>query len=324
MRVKIYLNDSKEIASLSLLNNSKLLSTKDFQIKEEEGTVFGNIHCKYFSSPLYSIVRLDVSTRSTYEVMTDFDGSAVVMAFMKTGFSSCVAHGIEGCMCGKQNNVFFNHGLVKCRFKEATCFRIILSNTYIKMLTQLYPEVMAPLIEAIEEQRDCVFEHAHLVTTLEMEQIIKSIEDLPVLECGKEMFLEAKIRELLCLQINQYLNVLHNSDSKLEKYREKMQQACKYIEENMLETPTLHKIAMAVGVCDTTLKLAFKYFYGKTVFGYLNEYRMCKACELLRNSSFGISEVALQVGYEYSSHFSTAFNQKFGLSPLEYRKSLSA
>ncbi len=319
MKIKICLNHVKEIASLSLLNTNAEGTTPNFCEKKEPESIFGNVRYKYFSNLKYSIIQLDVRTKDSHEVICDFEGSAVVMSFMEKGITYCTANQTEGSMHDKQNNVFFNNGLVRCRLKEANCFRIVLSRAYVEKLAQLYPNAMVPLIAAIRENRNCVFENSHLSTTLEMEQIIKTITNANLLQIGEDMFIEAKIRELLYMQILQYLKALSKRDFKLERYREQMQTACRYIGNNLLQQPSFREIAMAAGVCDTTLKIAFKYFYGKTVFGYLNECRMNKACELLKNPSYSISDVAFLVGYKHSSHFSTTFKQTYGISPAEYR-----
>lgn len=320
MEVKIYLNNSEKIASLSLLKDKSYPQENKFQEKKEQGFSFGNIRYRYLSNPHYGIVHLDVNTLNTYEVISEFEGPAIIMAFMQTGSSSCTSNGAEGCICDKQNNIFFNNGLVKCHYKKANFLRIILSSAYVKMLSQMYPETMAPLIDAIAQGRESLFDHSHTSTILEMQQVLKSIENIPLQESNREMFLEAKIRELLCWQINQYVTIKNNRNFNLEKYKENIQTACTYIESHKFNNLSLDNIAMTAGICKTTLKLAFKYFYGKTVFNYINEQRMYKACELLLNPCYGISDIAYKIGYDHPSHFSTAFNQKFGITPLEYRK----
>jgi AraC-like DNA-binding protein len=252
--------------------------------------------------------------------MCEFEGNGVIMSFQKKGKASCVADLEKGSMYEKQNNIFFHSGLVRCRLTEADCFRIVLSKSYVNALWKLYPEAMSPLVDASRQCRNCVFDHSHLHTTLEMEQIINDIENLYLLqEDGKEMVIEAKIRELLYIQIMQHLKMLDKKDLKIEKYRKQMQMVCNYIENNIQDLPSLHNIAMVAGVCDTILKIAFKYFYGKTVFEYFNEYRLNKACNFLANPSYNISDVAYLTGYKHSSYFSTAFKQKYGLTPIEYR-----
>ena len=313
MRVKVWANGTSESVSFSLLNT---------ECREEKERInrLNDEHFQCYSTSMYSIIRLDSSAKKASKVMCEFEGSGFIMSFQKKGRTSCIVNQKKGSMHEKQNNIFFNNGLVRCRLTEADCFRIVLSESYVKVLSELYPKAMIPLANAHPKHGKPVFDYSHLNTTLEIEQTIKSIEDLYLLQQeGNEMVIEAKIRELLYMQIMQHAKVLNKKDLKIEKYKKQMQIARNFIECNMQELPSLHEIALAVGVCDTTLKIAFKYFYGKTVFGYINEYRLSKARELLFNPSYNISDVAFLSGYKHSSHFSAAFNQKYGITPNAYR-----
>ncbi len=320
MRVKVWANGTNEAASFSLLRINTNEPIDIFHKTENTEKILDGEYYQCYSTPMFSIVRFDSSTKQGSKVMCEFDGNGIIMSFQKKGKTLCVWNRETGRMDEKQNNIFFHNGLTKCRLKEADCFRIVLSKSYVKALWNLYPKAMNPLMADFRECKNCVFAHSHLNTTFEMERIINDIENLYLQqEEGKEMVIEAKVRELLYSQIMHHLKSLDKKGLKIEKYREQMQEACKYIEKNIKELPSLHEIAMAVGVCDTTLKIAFKYFYGKTVFEYFNEYRLNKACEFLQDTSNSISDAAFLTGYKHSSHFSTAFKQKYGVSPIEYR-----
>ena len=57
---------------------------------------------------------------------------------------------------------------------------------------------------------------------------------------------------------------------------------------------------------------------GKTISQYLRQLRMEKAAELLRAGKLNVTQVAMEVGYASSSHFSTAFHETFGCCPGLY------
>jgi|GEM_PF-3318224 len=321
MRVKICENETNKVANFSLLNTDTDRAIKILHRKKKDKKLLSKGYCLYYSTPLFSIVRINSSAKKSSKLKCEFDGNGIIMSFQRKGMTSCVINRTKRNMQERQNNIFlFTNKFVRCLLTEADCFRIVLSKTYVKALSELYPEAMAPLIDACEKSENSVFDYSHLNTTLEMEQIIKNIENLLLQpEEGKEMLIEAKIRELLYAQIMQYLKALDKKDLKIEKYRGHMKMACEYVERNVQELPSLHDIAKSVGVCDTILKIAFKYFYGKTVFEYFNEYRLNKSCVFLQNSSYSISEVSFLVGYKHLSHFSSAFKQKYGITPIEYR-----
>ncbi|GJM80120.1 hypothetical protein HMSSN139_26160 [Paenibacillus sp. HMSSN-139] len=52
----------------------------------------------------------------------------------------------------------------------------------------------------------------------------------------------------------------------------------------------------------------------------MNRIRLSKACELLKQPSLLIKEVAEQAGFPDIYYFSKAFKKKYGVSPLTFRK----
>ncbi len=64
----------------------------------------------------------------------------------------------------------------------------------------------------------------------------------------------------------------------------------------------------------------FKQLFGQTVFEYTQHLRMEMAKNLLESSEQSITDIAFEVGYEYSSNFATAFRRHFGISPRAARQ----
>ena len=56
---------------------------------------------------------------------------------------------------------------------------------------------------------------------------------------------------------------------------------------------------------------------------YLRRVRIEKAKELLRNSAFGVTDVAVTVGYSSNSTFTRAFRSITGMTPKDYRESVN-
>ena len=57
---------------------------------------------------------------------------------------------------------------------------------------------------------------------------------------------------------------------------------------------------------------------------YLAKRRIFHAKRLLGDSKLSIIQVALQVGFSSSQHFSTSFRKTEGMTPSEYRKASSS
>lgn len=93
--------------------------------------------------------------------------------------------------------------------------------------------------------------------------------------------------------------------------------------EKMAEPPSLQELADTVGISLKKLKEGFKEIYGDTVFGFLLDYKLEYARQLLDGGSYNVNEVGLKIGYSTSSHFIAAFKKKFGTTPKKYLMNLN-
>ena len=101
--------------------------------------------------------------------------------------------------------------------------------------------------------------------------------------------------------------------------RDKIHDAQSIILTHYQEMPSLHELAAMVGTNECTLKKAFKQEFGTTVFQYLFDFRMDLAVHYLLDTSLPIADIGIMLGYDYQSHFCTAFKRKHGVSPMEFR-----
>ena len=81
---------------------------------------------------------------------------------------------------------------------------------------------------------------------------------------------------------------------------------------------TLQELARRAGMSRSTFALKFKETVGSSPMDYLTRWRMLLAGDRLANSSDSISAIALSLGYESDSAFSTAFKRGMGCSPRQY------
>ena len=103
----------------------------------------------------------------------------------------------------------------------------------------------------------------------------------------------------------------------------KIKKAKEIIIENMSEPPGLEELSDQVGLSLKKLKMGFKQIYGDTVYGYLFDYKMNYARQLLDSGSYNVNEVGLKIGYSTGSHFIAAFKKKFATTPKKYLMSLN-
>jgi len=87
---------------------------------------------------------------------------------------------------------------------------------------------------------------------------------------------------------------------------------------------TLQELAERAGMSRSNFALKFKEMVGTSAMEYLTRWRMLLAGERLANSSEHTSAIALSLGYESESAFSTAFKRVMGASPRQYGRDRSA
>jgi AraC-like DNA-binding protein len=91
----------------------------------------------------------------------------------------------------------------------------------------------------------------------------------------------------------------------------------------MVESASLCKIsdlALELNLSESRLQHLFKQTTGVGLGRVLTERRLQKAALLLRGTRLRIKEIAAAVGYEHTSSFTRAFEQRFAQPPQVYRK----
>lgn len=84
---------------------------------------------------------------------------------------------------------------------------------------------------------------------------------------------------------------------------------------------TLEEIAAAVGTYDKRLSSIFRQQLGMTVFAWIREERLRKSRELLLDTTLGMQEIAENIGFRSACNFTTAFRERLGVTPSQYRRS---
>ena len=97
--------------------------------------------------------------------------------------------------------------------------------------------------------------------------------------------------------------------------------AIKYIQFNYSRDIAIDDVAKNVGVSRSHLYRVFMSNLNESPIDYLTRYRVNEACNLLRNSSLSIAEVANSVGFFDQFYFSRVFKKIMGMPPSRYLSS---
>lgn len=133
-------------------------------------------------------------------------------------------------------------------------------------------------------------------------------------------YFKIKILELLlCLSLIEPDKELHIKQIAKNQI-DIMEQVKKYLTTNLQTNITIAELSKEFCISATSLKTNFKLIYNMTIKEYVRSERMKKAAFLLCESNQTVSEIATQLGYKNQSKFSSAFKERYGLTPLTYRK----
>ncbi len=229
-------------------------------------------------------------------------------------------------MTENTNNVFavHNNSVSHC-FNESgqyEYFKVFLPFDFIYSDSKRSPEVFEPVINLLESHCPFMLYDQKFLTTPDMQSVIEQIKGCQIMGDIAPLYFENKVQELLLLQLLQKRVHKCSRCSCYRHYNKQVNEARNMIEDRYKNPPTIKELAATVGMSTTVLKASFKLFFGATIYGYLFNYRMNIAQRLLLETPLTITEIAIRSGYEHASHFTTAFKRKFGVSPLDYRKSV--
>ena len=88
--------------------------------------------------------------------------------------------------------------------------------------------------------------------------------------------------------------------------------------------PTLDELSENFGLSARRLNAEFAAEYGKSIFGFVTDYRLDQAYASLKETDLPMKTLAKRLGYSHVNHFITAFKRKFGFPPGTLRKRVEA
>lgn len=93
-----------------------------------------------------------------------------------------------------------------------------------------------------------------------------------------------------------------------------------FIYEHYAEDIGLDDIASAGNISRSKCCKIFQQYLQQSPVAFLNAYRMEISSNLLRNTAYSVTDIAISCGYNHLSYFSKMFFRKFGCTPNQYRK----
>ena len=177
-------------------------------------------------------------------------------------------------------------------------------------------------LEHLIRKSDRYYYNHRGTTTVAMQTVLHQILHCPFRGITKKIYLESKVWELMALLIEEEQerhSSKHSAFTLKPEDIDRIHHAKEILTRQIDNPPSLLDLARQIGLNDCTLKRGFREVFGMTAFGYLHDYRLEQARQLLLENLFNISEVASQVGFSSCSCLSRAFRKKYGVSPKQYQ-----
>lgn len=138
----------------------------------------------------------------------------------------------------------------------------------------------------------------------------------------KRFCYELKIKGLLC---EAFAMILYGHRQELTKFvpanlqeLERLEKMLNYLNMHFTEVISLQDLADQVHLSREVCCRIFKKMTGKTITGYLEEYRVNKSFSLVQSGQYSMTQITEMVGFSNPSRFASAFRKRFGCNPGEY------
>jgi len=268
----------------------------------------------------------DIALKQEVELSFESDFETVEMHFLLVG-SSMVSSDTpiqELNIEANQHNIFYANGFRgKANFWGNKGYKFFEINLVPQFFSKYLPNQgtqFYQFLKNIDNQISACIDSNNYYMTPKMHFIIREIIQCPYEGVFKKMFLEAKVLELLMLQLEQISKTPYTPGSISKSNREKIYAVKDILSKNLANHTTLNHLARQVGTNEFTLKKGFKEIFGTTVFGYWNELKMERAKHMLLHEDIPINRISEKIGYKNPQHFTTAFKKKYGIVPSELKK----
>ena len=120
--------------------------------------------------------------------------------------------------------------------------------------------------------------------------------------------------------VNYLLSGVFEYEEEIQKSSGIITEIDQYIQQHYTENISRNEIGAAFYLVPEYVAKLYKKKSGKSLKDAINDYRLSQAKALLLTTDRKVSDIALDVGFDNFSYFSTLFKKNLGMTPNEYRK----
>ncbi|MEZ0486537.1 helix-turn-helix transcriptional regulator [Fibrella aquatica] len=278
------------------------------------------VHIAYVHQP--------ANTTATVNLISNRPSVLILFAIS----AGCTFQSAEGeepfpVLAQQHNSLFYPAQSVRVEPDSAGTLELLVISIHPTLLSRYVPSDIPSLMSfrtLVTRNNPARLSNSSLPITPEISAVLYQLVRCQLASCFKPLFIDAKVLELIALQLDQYLQQLDETGKipVKDEVRARMQEVHNIMVADLAQPFTLRNLARMVGTNEYTLKVQFKQVFNTTVFGYLNRLKMEKAKDLLTDGEPKIAEVAHALGYKHATHFTAAFKKHFGYLPNTIRLGL--
>ncbi|WP_459479507.1 AraC family transcriptional regulator [Clostridium saccharoperbutylacetonicum] len=139
-------------------------------------------------------------------------------------------------------------------------------------------------------------------------------------DIGYELAVKAHIYNLVVLLLRNHVDELiteKKSTYKLDNFK-RFHEVFEYIDNNYNKKICAKELSNIAHISTYYFCRIFKQITGRTATEYINEIRLKKSIELLRNGAMNITEISINCGFSDVNYFCRLFKKKYGVSPTKF------
>lgn len=157
----------------------------------------------------------------------------------------------------------------------------------------------------------------------EENRLIKIVNNVRIMRVVQRIVNELKMKS----QYYHYLVVMYYAELLILIHRhmdeaylpictnDSLKKAIAYIRHNYQSSISINDVAEHTGIGERYLRKLFSQHLNLSPLDYLNQLRINKSIELLRNTEMSVKEICFQCGFQSPQYFSRIFKQQMGTSP---------
>lgn len=194
---------------------------------------------------------------------------------------------------------------------------------YERYVLHLSEKLITTLCKEYKELGDFIETRSFRADAETFEEILRTLQVLKKESALMDSISKATIKNLVARILLLLYRTENNPDHEVpltEKNDIRLQNSINYIVRNYAEPITLEECARIAYMSPSHFSRLFHRLTSMSFKEYLNQLRVQKACELLKQGDLSITDLAMRVGFNSSSYFSQVFKEINGVSPLAYRK----